>query len=93
MYLGDPGDPRITSPVEAQLHELGYAVAANNDLVGEIREEQKLARERERLFRNMSAKLSSRVYWLAGIQIVILALTAAWQMRYLKRFFQAKKLV
>ena len=33
VYLGDPGDPRITSPVEAQLHELSYAVAKNNELV------------------------------------------------------------
>lgn len=93
VYLGDPGDPRITSPVEAQLHEISYAVANNNELVTEIREEQKLQRDRERLFRDMSGKLNSNVYRLAVVQVVVLGLTAAWQMRYLKRFFQAKKLV
>lgn len=91
--MGDPGDHRITSPVEAQLHEFSYAIANNNELVGDIAEEQKLQRERERLFREFSNSLSRNIYWLAAAQIVVLGLTALWQMRYLKRFFQAKKLV
>ena len=93
VYLGDPGDPRITSPVEAKLHELSYGVAGNNELVGEIAEEQKLHQEREHMFRTISNVLNRNVYWLAAVQVVVLGLTALWQMHYLKRFFQAKKLV
>lgn len=93
VYLGDPGDSRITSPAEAALTEAAHKVSNNNALLGEISEIQKLQREREHTFRSMSNTLHRNVYWLAAIQMAVLGLTAFWQMRYLKKFFQAKKLV
>jgi hypothetical protein len=93
LQLGEPGDSRIISPVENQLEVISRSVSNNNILVSEIVEEQKLQRMRERLFRELSNTLHSNVYWLAALQIVVLALTALWQMRYMKKFFQSRKLV
>lgn len=93
VYFGESGDPRITSRMGAQLHEISTAVASNNNRVGDILEELKLQTEREKLFRAFSNTLHRNVYWLALLQVVVLGLTAYWQTRYLKNFFKAKKLV
>jgi hypothetical protein len=36
---------------------------------------------------------SSRVLWWSVIQTLVLVVAGAWQMRHLKGFFEAKKLV
>jgi len=48
---------------------------------------------REERFRQTSESTSQRVLWWAVAQTVILILTGIWQMRHLKGFFEAKKLV
>lgn len=48
---------------------------------------------REERFRQTSENTNSRVLWWSIAQTIVLLLTGAWQMRHLKGFFEAKKLV
>lgn len=52
-----------------------------------------LAQYREERFRLTSESTNQRVLWWSIAQTVILILTGIWQMRHLKSFFEAKKLV
>lgn len=48
---------------------------------------------REERFRQTSESTNSRVLWWSLAQTVVLVGMGFWQMRHLKRFFEAKKLV
>ena len=63
------------------------------DQVLQISKEQTYQRIREEQFRATSESTNSRVLWWATIQTAVLVMTAVWQMRHLKGFFEAKKLV
>lgn len=48
---------------------------------------------REERFRQTSESTNQRVLWWSLTQTAILLVMGAWQMRHLKKFFEAKKLV
>ena len=48
---------------------------------------------REERFRSTSESTNQRVLWWSLAQTCILVVMGAWQMRHLKSFFEAKKLV
>ena len=48
---------------------------------------------REERFRQTSESTNQRVLWWAIAQTCILLITGFWQMKHLKSFFEAKKLV
>ncbi len=48
---------------------------------------------REERFRLVSDSTNARVLWWSLGQAIILILMGIWQMRHLKSFFEAKKLV
>lgn len=48
---------------------------------------------REERFRMTSESTNQRVLWWSITQTIILIITGIWQMRHLKSFFEAKKLV
>jgi len=48
---------------------------------------------REERFRETSESTNQRVLWWAIAQTAILIVTGMWQMRHLRSFFEAKKLV
>ncbi len=48
---------------------------------------------REDRFRQTSEATNSRVLWWSLGQTVVLLVMGAWQIRHLKKFFEAKKLV
>ncbi len=52
-----------------------------------------LAQVREERFRMVSDSTNARVLWWSLGQTIILILMGIWQMRHLKSFFEAKKLV
>lgn len=67
-----------------------------NDLIHKvsiIRSELRLQRDRESELRELSEMINSHTYRFTLVQIFVLVLTAAWQLRQLKQFFTAKKLV
>ncbi|EGD73775.1 transmembrane emp24 domain-containing protein 4 [Salpingoeca rosetta] len=61
--------------------------------VKQIANEQAYQRTREASFRALSESTNQRVLWWSIAQAVVLLLTAFWQVRHLKSFFEAKKLV
>lgn len=48
---------------------------------------------REERFRATSESTNQRVFWWSIAQLTILVCTGLWQMRHLRKFFEAKKLV
>merc|ERR1712071_692013 len=61
--------------------------------VDQINKEQNYQRVREERFRQTSESTNQRVLWWSLTQTAILLVMGAWQMRHLKKFFEAKKLV
>eukprot|EP01133_Synstelium_polycarpum_P000180 gene180-216_t len=75
------------------LNSIEIQVKRLNDRVTQIRKEQSYQKGREIVFRNTSESTNSRVMWWSLLQVFVLCLTGLWQMRHLKSFFKAKKLV
>ncbi|XP_041368114.1 transmembrane emp24 domain-containing protein eca-like isoform X1 [Gigantopelta aegis] len=76
-----------------KLSELQLRVRQLLDQVEQITKEQNYQRYREERFRSTSESTNQRVLWWSIAQTVILLITGFWQMRHLKSFFEAKKLV
>ncbi|XP_065827665.1 transmembrane emp24 domain-containing protein 4-like [Oscarella lobularis] len=76
-----------------RLTELQLRVRQLLDQVEQITKEQSYQRYREERFRLTSDSTNSRVLYWALIQLVVLVAIGLWQMRHLKKFFEAKKLV
>lgn len=98
---------RVHLDIQVGEHAVDYANVAKNekltelqlrirqllDQVEQITKEQNYQRYREERFRTTSESTNSRVLWWSLIQTVVLLGMGYWQMRHLKSFFQAKKLV
>ncbi|CAH1782702.1 unnamed protein product [Owenia fusiformis] len=76
-----------------KLTELQLRVRQLLDQVEQITKEQNYQRYREERFRQTSESTNQRVLWWSIGQTSILLVTGFWQMRHLKSFFEAKKLV
>ncbi|RXN05374.1 transmembrane emp24 domain-containing 4-like protein [Labeo rohita] len=76
-----------------KLTELQLRVRQLLDQVEQIQKEQNYQRYREERFRMTSESTNQRVLWWSIAQTIILIITGIWQMRHLKSFFEAKKLV
>ncbi|ETE64540.1 hypothetical protein L345_09691, partial [Ophiophagus hannah] len=108
-YLTEPAAllPRVHLDIQVGEHANNYPeIAAKDkltelqlrarqllDQVEQIQKEQNYQRFREERFRMTSESTNQRVLWWSIAQTVILLLTGIWQMRHLKSFFEAKKLV
>jgi len=76
-----------------KLTDLQLRVRQLLDQVEQISKEQNYQRYREERFRETSESTNQRVLYWALAQTLILVCTGLWQMRHLKSFFEAKKLV
>ncbi|RXG72264.1 Transmembrane emp24 domain-containing protein eca, partial [Armadillidium vulgare] len=76
-----------------KLTELQLRVRQLLDQVDQIAKEQNYQRYREERFRQTSENTNQRVLWWSIGQVLILVGMGFWQMRHLKSFFEAKKLV
>ncbi|XP_075146515.1 transmembrane p24 trafficking protein eclair [Haematobia irritans] len=76
-----------------KLTELQLRIRQLLDQVDQITKEQNYQRYREERFRQTSESTNSRVLWWSVAQTVVLVCMGFWQMRHLKSFFEAKKLV
>lgn len=76
--------------------KLGYFADRVSELIRKfvhINREQRLMREREASFRDVSERTNSRVAHMTVIQLIVLGATCAWQVSHLKNFFVKQKLV
>ncbi|KAF9428913.1 MAPK protein hog1 [Podila epigama] len=78
---------------EGSLSEMTLRVRELNNKVGEIRREQWYLREHEKSFRDKSEATNSHTVTWTIVQLVILGVTCATQLRSLRKFFETKKLV
>ncbi|KAF9584602.1 p24 complex component [Lunasporangiospora selenospora] len=79
--LSHPADP-----LEKEIRELAAGIE-------EIRNEQEYTLARERTHRNTAESTNSRVVWWSLFQTGILFLICVFQITYLKRFFEVKRVV
>ncbi|XP_043919320.1 transmembrane emp24 domain-containing protein 11-like [Protopterus annectens] len=98
---------RLHMDIQVGEHSLDDSLAEANDKVNEVKlrvqhlteqiqhigKEQNYQREREERFRQMSEDTNANVLWWAIMQTIILLSVGFWQMKHLKDFFIAKKLV
>lgn len=101
------GQLRVHLEISAGEHANDYAEIASKDKLSELQlrihqllaqvdqiaKEQNYQRYREDRFRVTSESTNNRVFWWAVAQTSVLVLIGVWQMRHLKSFFEAKKLV
>ncbi|KZT56901.1 membrane protein [Calocera cornea HHB12733] len=76
----------------SHISDLAQRVRDLNFKLQDIRREQQFQREREAAFRDLSEQVNSRAVWYCTVQIVVLFVTCAWQLRHLRRFFEDKKI-
>ncbi|XP_013772383.1 transmembrane emp24 domain-containing protein eca-like [Limulus polyphemus] len=76
-----------------KLTELQLRVRQLLDQAEQITKEQNYQRYREERFRGTSESTNQRVLWWSITQTFILLVMGFWQMKHLKSFFEAKKLV
>ncbi|ORY03001.1 hypothetical protein K493DRAFT_328510 [Basidiobolus meristosporus CBS 931.73] len=91
MTLGDTEPDSYEA--DEKLDGIARKIRELNGRVEEIHREQEYQKRREAEFRDQSESTNGRVVWWTIIQLVVLGVTCAWQMRHLKKFFEAKKLV
>jgi len=93
IQAGEHAQNYVEIAAKDKLNELQLRIRQLLDQVEQITKEQNYQRYREERFRQTSESTNQRVLWWSIAQTVILLGTGFWQMRHLKRFFEAKKLV
>lgn len=76
-----------------KLTELQLRIRQLLDQVEQITKEQNYQRYREERFRQTSESTNKRVLYWSLAQTLVLLVMGLWQMKHLKSFFEAKKLV
>lgn len=83
-----PPPPRFLS---LSLPYLGVTAAAVRPV--QVYSEMLLLQQREQEMRDISEQTNSRVAWLSFMSLAVCVGAASWQVWYLKKFFQRKKLL
>ncbi|KAG5654060.1 hypothetical protein H0H81_007786 [Sphagnurus paluster] len=76
----------IVAPVEREIRSLANGLLA-------VKDEQEYIVVRERTHRNTAESTNSRVKWWSILQAVVLFSVVAWQIYYLKSFFEVKRVI
>ncbi|XP_034943093.1 transmembrane emp24 domain-containing protein eca [Chelonus insularis] len=93
IQVGDHAIDYANLAKREKLSKLQLRIRQLLDQVEQITKEQNYQRYREERFRLTSESTNQRVLWWSITQTVILLIMGTWQMRHLKSFFEAKKLV
>ncbi|KAF9198766.1 emp24p/erv25p- protein [Haplosporangium sp. Z 27] len=93
LALRDVLSEEDDSAHEGALSDLAQRIRELNNKVGDIRREQSYLRDHESGFRDKSEATNSHTVTWTIVQLVVLGITCAAQLRSLRRFFETKKLV
>ncbi|XP_004552100.4 transmembrane emp24 domain-containing protein 9 [Maylandia zebra] len=93
IQVGEHANNYAEIAAKDKLTELQLRVRQLVEQVDQIQKEQNYQRYREERFRQTSESTNQRVLWWSIVQTLILVAIGIWQMRHLKSFFEAKKLV
>jgi len=91
LHVGEDNYKQVAQ--KEKLTELQLRVRQLMDQVTQIQKEQNYQRYREERFRATSESTNSRVLWWSILQTLVLVGAGVWQMRHMRTFFEAKKLV
>ncbi|CAI6338083.1 unnamed protein product [Periconia digitata] len=83
---------KIESTDKGKIDDLAQKIRDLNSRLQDVRREQIFQREREAEFRDQSESTNARVVRWSLIQLVVLAVTCAWQLTHLRAFFIKQKL-
>ncbi|KAH7887975.1 emp24/gp25L/p24 family/GOLD-domain-containing protein [Phlebopus sp. FC_14] len=81
-----PEDADIVAPVEREIRSLAIGLLA-------VKDEQEYIVVRERRHRDTAESTNDRVKWWSVLQAVVLFSVVAWQVYYLKSFFEVKRII
>ncbi|KAJ3550183.1 hypothetical protein NMY22_g608 [Coprinellus aureogranulatus] len=76
----------VVAPVEREIRALAAGLTS-------VKDEQEYIVVRERTHRNTAESTNSRVKWWSILQAVVLFSVVAWQIYYLKSFFEVKRVI
>ncbi|XP_064424866.1 transmembrane emp24 domain-containing protein 11-like [Latimeria chalumnae] len=76
-----------------KMNEVKIRIQHLRQQIQHISKEQNYQREREEHFRETSEGTNNNILWWAIVQTIILCLVGIWQMKHMKDFLIAKKLV
>ncbi|KAG7449449.1 supernatant protein factor, C-terminal domain-containing protein [Guyanagaster necrorhizus] len=80
------GEDDVVAPIEREIRLLASGLAA-------VKDEQEYIVVRERTHRNTAESTNSRVKWWSVLQAIVLFSVVAWQVYYLKSFFEVKRVI
>ncbi|XP_044537715.1 transmembrane emp24 domain-containing protein 11-like [Gracilinanus agilis] len=93
IRIGEHDLDAVIAQAKDKVNEVNYKLEHLTEQIEQIIKEQNYQREREENFRMTSEDTNSNVLWWALAQMLILILVGIFQMKSLKDFFIAKKLV
>ncbi|KAL0063117.1 p24 complex component [Marasmius tenuissimus] len=76
----------VVAPIEREIRSLAHGLSS-------VKDEQEYIVVRERTHRNTAESTNSRVKWWSVTQAVVLFSVVAWQVYYLKSFFEVKRVI
>jgi len=79
-------EDEIVAPIEREIRLLAHGLTA-------VKDEQEYIVVRERTHRNTAESTNSRVKWWSILQALVLFSVVAWQIYYLKSFFEVKRVI
>ncbi|KAI9508658.1 emp24/gp25L/p24 family/GOLD-domain-containing protein [Russula earlei] len=85
VYVGDEA-AEVVAPIEREIRSLAHGLTS-------VKDEQEYIVIRERTHRNTAESTNSRVKWWSILQAVVLFSVVAWQVYYLKSFFEVKRVI
>lgn len=76
----------VVAPIEREIRSLATGLTA-------VKDEQEYIVVRERRHRDTAESTNSRVKWWSVLQAIVLFSVVAWQVYYLKSFFEVKRVI
>ncbi|KAF8901671.1 emp24/gp25L/p24 family/GOLD-domain-containing protein [Gymnopilus junonius] len=76
----------VVAPIEREIRKLAAGLVS-------VKDEQEYIVVRERTHRNTAESTNSRVKWWSILQAIVLFSVVAWQVFYLKSFFEVKRVI
>ncbi|XP_025070906.1 transmembrane emp24 domain-containing protein 11-like isoform X2 [Alligator sinensis] len=93
IRVGEHLIDEVIAQAKDKVNEANFRVEHLIEQIHHISKEQNYQRQREEYFRLTSEQTNSNILWWAFVQTLILILVGIWQIKCLKDFFIAKKLV
>ncbi|KIL00019.1 hypothetical protein PAXRUDRAFT_130788 [Paxillus rubicundulus Ve08.2h10] len=84
IYISEDDD--IVAPVEREIRSLAIGLLA-------VKDEQEYIVVREKKHRDTAESTNDRVKWWSVLQAIVLFSVVAWQVYYLKSFFEVKRII